>query len=76
MLRVYTQGGSRPVRASAPYNLRYVQCPPRKEALRACRCAGCLIAMTDEINSGPVSRARVYLLSVLQPSESRSLLAV
>lgn len=36
-----------------------LKCPPRKETLRACRCAGCLIAITDVNNSGPTSRARV-----------------
>jgi hypothetical protein len=47
-----------------------LKCPPRKaDALRACRCAGSLIAMTDKNNSGPMSRARIYELSVFQPTE-------
>ena len=43
MLRVYAQrsGGTRAaVRAGAPHNLHYIECPPRKAALRACRSAG------------------------------------
>ena len=27
-----------------PHNLHYIECPPRKAALRACRSAGCLIS--------------------------------
>jgi hypothetical protein len=37
--------------------------------LRACRCAGSLIAISENKNSGLNSRARVHLLSVLQPTE-------
>lgn len=57
MLRVYAQSAtaSAPIIGAscaapaadcpgcAPHNVRYVQCPPRKEALRGCRCAGSLI---------------------------------
>jgi hypothetical protein len=85
MLRVYAQlaAASAPIiEASSVWRRRptvrrcrgriictMLECPPRKEALRACRCAGCLIAMADENNSGSTSRAHIHQLSVLQPTE-------
>jgi len=53
-----------------------LKCPPRKETLRAGRCAGSLIARTDNKNSGPISRARAHPLSVFSPYNSCSLLAL
>ena len=46
-----------------------LKCPPRKDALRACRSAGCLIAMTDQKNSGPQAALTPINLSVFQPTE-------
>jgi len=37
-----------------------LECPPRKEALRAGRCAGPLIATADTKNSGPTNRVRAH----------------
>ncbi len=46
----------------------HVQCPPRKEALRGCRCAGALIAIIDGNNSGPQAAFTPINLSVFQPT--------
>jgi hypothetical protein len=48
----------------------HVQCPPRKAcALRACRCAGSLITISDGNNSGPPAALTPTNLSVFQPTE-------
>jgi hypothetical protein len=84
MLRVYAQSAtaSAPIIGAScaapvadcppltrPHNLHYVECPPRKEALRGCRCAGSLIAITDGNNSGPQATLMSSNLSVFQPTE-------
>ena len=43
---------------SRPHNLHYVECPPRKEALRAGRCAGSLIVIGPTNSSANAPRLR------------------
>ena len=41
-----------------------LKCPPRKEALRACRCAGCLIVIVRRETVSHKPRSRAPVLSV------------
>jgi hypothetical protein len=60
---------------SRPHNLHYVEMPAaRGFAPRACRCAGCLIAMVDPKSGGHTSHACPPLCA--PTIRSRSLLAV
>jgi len=81
MRKVYAQrsrGTRAAVRAGAPHNLHYIECPPRKAALRACRSAGCLISSEEcsvrvprdscEVARGALQGEREESLLTPQPS--------
>jgi hypothetical protein len=79
MLRVYAQcADAHCPPLTRPHNLHYIECPPRKAALRACRSAGCLISSelwsvrvprdSFEVAYGAPHGEREGSLLTLQPS--------